>query len=379
MYRNKIYDKIKQNREKEIIKTSIITIIANFILAGFKAFLGLISNSVAIISDAINNFSDALSSVITIVGTKLASKELDKKHPYGYGRIEYMSALIVSAIVVYAGATSLVESVKKIFNPEESSYTLITIIILIVGIIVKFVLGLYVKKKGKKVNSESLVASGSDAFNDGILSLAVLVSAIIFMIFKVNIEAYVSLILSIFIIKSGLEMIKEAVDDMLGTRVESKLSKEIKKEIVKNKDVQGAYDLILNNYGPDKYQGSVHIEVLDTLNATDIDRISREIFKDIYSKFNVIIHTVGIYSVNTKDENIISIRENIRKIIFSHDGILQMHGFYIDEKNKFINVDIIIDFKIKDRNKLYQKILNEIKNEYKGYRINLTLDVDVSD
>lgn len=104
-----------------------------------------------------------------------------------------------------------------------------------------------------------------------------------------------------------------------------------------------------------------------------------EIFKDIYSKFNVIIHTVGIYSVNTKDENIISIRENIRKIIFSHDGILQMHGFYIDEKNKFINVDIIIDFKIKDRNKLYQKILNEIKNEYKGYRINLTLDVDVSD
>ena len=340
---------------------------------------GLISNSVAIISDAINNFSDALSSVITIVGTKLASKELDKKHPYGYGRIEYMSALIVSAIVVYAGATSLVESVKKIFNPEESSYTLITIIILIVGIIVKFVLGLYVKKKGKKVNSESLVASGSDAFNDGILSLAVLVSAIIFMIFKVNIEAYVSLILSIFIIKSGLEMIKEAVDDMLGTRVESKLSKEIKKEIVKNKDVQGAYDLILNNYGPDKYQGSVHIEVLDTLNATDIDRISREIFKDIYSKFNVIIHTVGIYSVNTKDENIISIRENIRKIIFSHDGILQMHGFYIDEKNKFINVDIIIDFKIKDRNKLYQKILNEIKNEYKGYRINLTLDVDVSD
>lgn len=367
------------DREKEIIKTSIITIIANFILAGFKAFLGLISNSVAIISDAINNFSDALSSVITIVGTKLASKELDKKHPYGYGRIEYMSALIVSAIVVYAGATSLVESVKKIFNPEEASYTLITIIILIVGIIVKFVLGLYVKKKGKKVNSESLVASGSDAFNDGILSLAVLVSAIIFMIFKVNIEAYVSLILSIFIIKSGLEMIKEAVDDMLGTRVESKLSKEIKKEIVKNKDVQGAYDLILNNYGPDKYQGSVHIEVLDTLNATDIDRISREIFKDIYSKFNVIIHTVGIYSVNTKDENIISIRENIRKIIFSHDGILQMHGFYIDEKNKFINVDIIIDFKIKDRNKLYQKILNEIKNEYKGYRINLTLDVDVSD
>lgn len=367
------------NREKEIIKTSIITIIANFILAGFKVFLGLISNSVAIVSDAINNFSDALSSVITIVGTKLANKQPDKNHPFGYGRIEYMSALIVSAIVLYAGITALVESIKKIFNPEESSYTLVTIIILIVGVIAKFILGLYVKKKGKKVNSESLVASGSDAFNDGILSFAVLVSAVIYMIFRVDIEAYVSSILSIFIVKAGFEMIKEAVDDMLGTRAESKLSKEIKNEIIKNKYVQGAYDLVLNNYGPDRYQGSVHIEVLDTLNATDIDRISREIFKDIYSKFNVIIHTIGVYAVNTKDEDIIKIRESIRKIIFSHNGVLQMHGFYIDKKNKFINIDIIIDFKVKDRNKLYQEIYDEIQNEYKDYKINMTLDVDVSD
>lgn len=368
------------DREKEIVKTSIITIISNFILALFKAILGLASNSVAIISDAINNLSDALSSIITIVGTKLAGKAPDKKHPYGYGRIEYISACIVSAIVLYAGISSLTESIKKIIHPEESTYTTITIAILVVGVIVKFVLGLYVKKKGKKVNSESLVASGSDAFNDGILSLAVLVSAIIFMIFKVNIEAYVSIILSIFIIKSGIEMIKQSTDDMIGTRIDSKFSKEIKKEIIKNnKEVKGVYDLVLNNYGPDKYQGSVHIEVLDTLNASDIDILSRKITKEIYQKFNVLIHTVGIYSVNTKDEDVINIRENIRKIIFSHDGILQMHGFYIDKKEKYINVDIIIDFKIKEKDKVYQEILNEIQDKYKDYKINITLDTDVSD
>ena len=156
---------MKNEREKTIVKTSILGIISNIVLVTFKMIVGLLSNSIAIISDAINNLSDALSSIITIVGTKLASKAPDRNHPYGYGRIEYMTSTIVSAIVLYAGATSLIESVKKIITPEEVDYSFVTIIILVMGIIIKFVLGLYVKKKGKEVNSDSLVASGSDAFN----------------------------------------------------------------------------------------------------------------------------------------------------------------------------------------------------------------------
>lgn len=180
---------MKNNREKVVIKTSIISIVSNIVLAGFKAFVGLLANSIAIISDAVNNLSDALSSIITIVGTKLAVKAPDKKHPYGHGRIEYMTSLIVSAIVLYAGITALVESVKKVIHPEVADYSTITLIILIAGIIVKFVLGIYVKKKGKDVNSDSLVASGSDAFNDAILSISVLTSAIIYMIFNISLEA----------------------------------------------------------------------------------------------------------------------------------------------------------------------------------------------
>ena len=191
---------MKNEREKIVIKTSIISIISNIILAGFKAFIGLLANSIAIISDAVNNLSDALSSIITIVGTKLAGKAPDKKHPYGYGRIEYMTSMVVSAIVLYAGITALVESIKKIIHPEEVDYTTITLIILVAGIIVKFVLGIYVKKKGKDVNSDSLVASGSDAFNDALLSISVLTSAIIYMIFNISLEAYVGVLLSIFIV-----------------------------------------------------------------------------------------------------------------------------------------------------------------------------------
>lgn len=370
---------MKNSRERVVIKTSIISILSNIVLAGFKAFVGFLANSIAVISDAVNNLSDALSSIITIVGTKLASKAPDKKHPYGYGRIEYMTSFIVSAIVLYAGITALVESVKKIIHPEVADYSTITLIILVAGIVVKFVLGLYVKKKGKDVNSDSLVASGSDALNDAILSISVLTSAIIYMIFHISLEAYVGILLSIVIIKSGIELIRESVDNMLEVRIEGDLSKKIKREVTKEKDVQGAFDLVLNNYGPDKYLGSIHIEVADTLSVADVDRISRRITANVMEKYGVILHTIGVYSVNTKDKNVIKAQKEIYKLVFSHKGILQLHGFYIDMENKSISFDIIIDFKIKDRKELYKQIYDEVQEKYKDYKINITLDIDASD
>lgn len=370
---------MKNHREKTIVKTSIISICANLVLAGFKAAVGFLSNSIAIISDAVNNLSDALSSIITIVGTKLAGKPPDKKHPYGYGRIEYLTSLVVSAIVLYAGITALIESVKKIISPEEVEYNIATLVILTAGVIVKFVLGLYVKKKGRAVKSDSLVASGADAFNDAILSISVLASAIIYMIFSVNLEAYVGILVSFFIIKAGVELIKESVDNVLGTRVESSLAKSIKREVLKEKDVKGAFDLVLNDYGPNNYLGSVHIEVDDTLTVSDIDKISRRITKQVSQKYGVILHTIGVYSINTKDKNIIEAKKKVEKIVFAHKEILQMHGFFLDTKDKILNFDIIIDFKAKDREKIYQDIYDAVQKEFKGYKITIILDVDISD
>lgn len=367
------------NREKVVIKTSIISILSNIVLAGFKAFVGIISNSIAIISDAVNNLSDALSSIITIVGTKLAGKPADKKHPYGYGRIEYMTSFLVSAIVLYAGITAFVESFKKILKPETPDYSTVTLIILIAGIIVKFVLGMYVKKKGKEVNSDSLVASGSDAFNDAILSISVLASAIIYILFKISLEAYVGVVLSIFIIKAGVELIKESVDNILGVRVEPSLSKSIKREVAKEEQVKGAFDLILNDYGPDKYIGSVHIEVPDTLEVSEVDKISRRISKNIQEKFGVTLHTVGVYSINTKDKNISKNQKEIQDIVFNHKGILQMHGFYYDEKEKYISFDIVVDFKVKDKEELLDNLKKELQAKYKDFYLNITMDIDISD
>ena len=367
------------NREKAVIRTSIISILANIVLAGFKAFVGLLANSIAIISDAINNLSDVLSSIITIVGTKLAGKKPDKEHPYGHGRIEYMTSLVVSAIVLYAGIAALVESVKKIINPGEVDYSTITLVILIAAIVVKFVLGIYVKKKGKEFNSDSLVASGSDAFNDAILSISVLASAIIYMLFDISIEAYVGVLVSVFIIKAGIDLIKESVDNILGVRIESSLARGIKKEVLKEEEVRGAYDLVLHNYGPDTYLGSIHIEVADTLTVADVDRISRSISKNIMKKYGVILHTIGVYSVNTKDKKVMKVQKDIHDIVFSHKGILQMHGFYIDEDEKSISFDIIIDFDIDNREEVYAQIYDEVQEKYKDYKISITLDVDMSD
>lgn len=370
---------MKNNREKTVVKTSIISICANLILVGFKATVGLLSNSIAIISDAVNNLSDALSSIITIIGTKLAGKAPDKKHPYGYGRIEYITSLIVSGIVLYAGITALVESVKKIIQPEEVDYNATTIIILTAAVIVKFILGLYVKKKGHAIKSDSLIASGTDAFNDAILSISVLASAIIYMIFSINIEAYIGALVSIFIIKTGLELVKDSVDNVLGTRIESNLAKSIKKEILKEPAVQGAYDLILNDYGPDKYLGSVHIEVNDNLTVADIDKISRRITKQISKKYGVILHTIGVYSINTKDKDIFQAKKKVEDIVFAYKEILQMHGFYLDNEDKILSFDIIIDFKAKNREQIYKEIYDKIQAKFQEHKITITLDVDTSD
>jgi len=368
---------LQENREKTIIRTGIIGIIANVFLAGIKAAVGLISNSIAVILDAVNNLSDALSSVITIIGTKLSGKRPDKKHPLGYGRIEYISTLVVAALVLYAGITSGVESVKKIITPEEADYSVRSLVIIASAVVVKLILGLYVKKTGKKVNSGSLIASGSDALFDSIISLSVLVSALIFMFTKVSLEAYLGVVIAVLIIKSGIGMLIETVDDILGKRVEKEYAAEIKKTVCEEKEVYGAFDLLLHSYGPNNYIGSVHVEIPDTMTADEIDLLQRRIAANVYKKHGVALTGIGVYSMNTKDDEIKELRSGITRLVSSHDGVLQIHGFYADKKKKSVNLDIILDFSLEDREAEFALIRNELQTAYPDWTFNLTMDIDV--
>lgn len=366
-----------KNRDAVIVRTSIIGIIANIFLAAFKAAVGILSNSIAVVLDAVNNLSDVLSSVVTIAGTKLAGKKPDKKHPLGYGRVEYLSAMIVAAIVLYAGITSLVESIKKIIDPETPDYSAVSLIIIGSAVFVKIFLGIYVKKKGQSVNSGSLIASGSDALFDAILSASVLVSAIIFMLTGISLEAYVGVLISAFIIKSGVEMLAETLDEILGKRVDRDYLAKIRKTICEDELVTGAYDLILHSYGPEKYIGSVHVEVPDTLTANDIDLMERRIAGNVYQKHGVLMAGIGIYSVNHDNEEIVEMRKTISEIIMSHEGTLQTHGFFVDLEKKTINFDVIIDYGFEKREELFAHIYDDVREAYPDFEIYMNLDIDI--
>ena len=367
------------NREKIIVRTSIIGILANVFLAAFKAAAGILSNSIAVVLDAVNNLSDALSSVITILGAKIANKPADKGHPFGYGRVEYISAMIISVIVLYAGITSLTESFKKILHPETPDYSAVTLIVITAGVIVKILLGNYVKKVGTQVNSDALINSGEDARLDAIISASTLAAAVIYLFAGVSLDSWLGLVISCFIIKSGVEMLKDTISQILGERTDSTLSKEVKATVCSVDGALGAYDLVLHDYGPDRMLGSVHVEVPDYYTADKLDDMTRTINDLVYKKHHVILTAVGFYSQNTKNDEAAEIRDNVRDTVMSHDYVLQMHGFYVNPEKKEIRFDVVIDFMAGDIYALHDTIRKEVQELYPDYIVIAALDTDTSD
>ncbi len=365
------------SRDKVIIRTSVIGIAANVLLAAFKATIGIVSHSIAVTLDAVNNLSDALSSIITIVGTKLSGRLPDKKHPMGYGRIEYLSAMIVSGIVLYAGITSAVESVKKIFHPEQPEYSTVSLAIIAVAVVVKIVLGRYVKAQGEKVNSGSLVASGSDAMFDAILSASVLACAIVFMVSGVSLEAYVGAGISAVIVKSGIEMMIETLNQILGERADKETTDQIKQLLTEEPVVQGAYDLIMYNYGPNKDLASVHLELPDTMTVREVDRLTRKLEAKVQRETGVILTGVGVYSYNTGNTEAARIQNDVRERVLAHDWAVQFHGFYVDVEAKEMAFDVVMSFDIAPREGV-EIICREIQQAYPDYRIVVAPDIDAS-
>ena len=364
------------DRNKKIIRVSFLGIFVNVILVVFKGIVGLIANSISIILDAVNNLSDALTQVVTIVGTKLSDKKPTKKHPFGFGRIEYISNQIVAAIVIAIGAISLKESIDKIITPNtETNYTTFTFIIISVSIVVKLVYGFYVKHMGKKLSSTALKATGTDAMFDSLLSLSTLVCALIYVFGKVNIEGYVGALISVMIIKAGIELMIETINSIIGNRIDTELSTKIKELVNSYPEVNGAYDLIIHEYGPSKLIASIHVELDDNIVASDIHRITREITEKAYVEFGIIL-TVGIYASNDKQAEL---KEYIKSITSSYSSIKEMHGFYVNHEKNLITFDLVFEFTENDRQAIVSEIKNKINEKYPNYQIDIVLDNDFSD
>lgn len=368
-----------ETRNKKIIKTSIIGIIANFILAIFKVVVGFLSGSIAIILDAVNNLSDTLSSIVTIAGVKFANRAPDKNHPLGHGRFEYLGAAIIATVISYIGFTAIFESIGKIINPNEVNYTFITFLVVSVSVIIKILLGCYYKKIAKQVDSDSLKNSGFDAMMDALISAATIVAGLIYVIWGISIEAYLATLISVFIIYSGFKMLRESFSVILGERVDSDLSRRIKQAICEIDGVYGAYDLLIHDYGTGRSYASVNIDVLDTLSVVEVDDISREVRRLVGQRFRIYVSSVGIFPINTKDKHTVEVRNNIKAMMLMNDHIRQIHGFRIDEKAKEITFDAVIDFSVKDQNALRRRIIKELKRVYPDYHFVISIDLDFSD
>ena len=366
------------NREKKIIQTSIIGIIVNVLLVAAKAFIGILAGSIAIISDAINNLTDASSSIITIIGTKLSNKKPDAKHPYGHGRIEYVTGLIIAALILFAGGSAIYESIRSLIDKNIATYTYVSIIVVSISIVVKIGLGLYFRLVGKKVNSEALKGSGIDALFDAILSASTLVGIIVAMTAKVSIEGYLGIAIGLFIIRSGFLSLRTSLSSIIGERSSKEKTQNIKKAVLSHEGVLGAYDLILNDYGPERSIGSIHIEVDEHMTAREIHKLTREISKQIYIEFGIIM-TVGIYARNMGDSPIADARSKLNCILSNYANIKQIHGFYMNEEDKEMSFDLVIDFKEEKKEELVNKIKEEIQTLYPDYKINVTIDLDFSD
>ena len=313
-----------------------------------------------------------------VIGTKLAGKAPDRKHPLGHGRIEYLSSMIVSAIVLYAGIASLIESVKKIIRPEEADYSALTLAILVVAIVVKLILGRYVKSQGEKVHSGALIASGSDASFDAILSASVLLSAVVFLLFHLSLEAYVGVLISVFILRAGVGMIRETLSEILGQRADPETTKAVRDILTAEPEIRGAYDLILHNYGPERNYASVHVELPDTMTVEEVDRLTRRVEAKVYRETGVILTGVGVYSYNTGSNKAAKIRNKIQKTVMKHDWALQLHGFHVDMETKVIRFDVVLSFDVEPEEALAE-LRREIGELYPDYTAEIVADLDISD
>lgn len=365
------------NRNQRIVRVSIVGIAANLLLAGFKAAVGLLAGAIAIVMDAVNNLTDALSSVITIVGTKLSERPADRQHPFGHGRIEYLSAIVISLIVVAAGATSLAESVKKIFTPTTPSYTAATLIVIIVAIATKLVLGRYVQREGRTLKSDALIASGADALFDAVVTLSTLVSAGIMLVWSVNLDGIIGTLISLIIIKAGVEMLASPIGELLGSRISPELVKQIKDKALSYPGVYGVYDIIVNNYGPNVLIGSLHVSVDEQMTARQVHLLTRSMAEGFATDMGIVM-TVGIYALYTGNTPMAELQNKVLQAVNQYDGVVQTHAFFYYEDRNLITIDVVPDDAIANDSAFERTIEERLAQEFPQYHFSIIVDHNYS-
>ncbi len=371
----KILRQDPDTREGIIAGTSGLGIIVNLLVAAMKVVLGLLASSIAIVSEGVNNASDALTSVLTLVGTKLAGKKPDEKHPFGYGRIEYLTSLIIAILIIITGVEMLTSAVERIFNPVEMDISYVALIAVALSAVVKFFLGVYTIKMGKKADSGALVAVGLDCRNDSYVSIITIASAIVFIVFHFSIDAYVGIFTSLLILKAGLEVLKDTISELLGRPGEAELAERLYREIRSTEGVYNAVDMMLHNYGPEAYSGSVNIEIDHSKTVGEVYQFIHELQLRIMHEYNVTM-VFGIYAVDNDHEEAKQARITVSNFVKSHENVKSFHAVYFDHNTDKLYCDLIVDYKLKDWDKLRKDFTAYMAEHYPDKELELVIETE---
>ncbi|WP_409199650.1 cation diffusion facilitator family transporter [Methanobrevibacter sp. DSM 116169] len=367
----------RNERTRMITFAAIMGIAANIIFSISKIIIGIISNSISIISDGVNNLIDVSSSIITILGLKLSQLPPDHDHPLGYGRIEYLSGMVISAIILFTGFEFLRISIGRIINPEYTYFLTFQIIILIIMIIGKWALAIFTKFMGERTQSEALIASAADAKVDVLTSTLVVLSAIVSKYTGWYIDGYVGIILSIFICYTGLSLIKDTISSLIGKRPNKKLTETLKKEVLKFEPIIGAYDLIAHDYGPTTKLASINVELPDYVTVEEAYGAMDAAQHYIWDNYN--IHVVfGLHSVNTYDKNVVERREYVKYIIKDFPGAISIHNFSYNKSNQLFRFDVVVDFSVNDFYMFKKNLTEIIKEKYPNAETEIDINLDYS-
>lgn len=368
-------------REEYGTVSGILGIIVNMALFIIEIILGATTNSIAIIADAFHNLADVTSAVVTLVGFRLSNKPADKEHPFGHGRMEYISALIVSFVILVVGLQFIKTSFDRILNPQEVSFNFVTFIIIILAIPLKLWLSYFNKTLGKMIDSSTLRATGADSLNDVAILSGVIISLMASYIFKVNIDGYVGMVVAIFIFLSGLSFVKATLNPLLGQAPDPKLVMEIKNSVLGYEHILGVHDLIIHNYGPGRTMASLHAEVPYNISIMKIHEVIDRAEKELSKTLNmfIVIHMDPVY---TDSKEVTDARRTVVQVLKKFPVISSMHDFRIvgSGENKNLIFDLVISFDNQvteqDEAKLKVYIDNAIKLEHPGYDTVITIDRD---
>ncbi|MBQ6574912.1 MAG: cation transporter [Lachnospiraceae bacterium] len=367
-------ENIASQREKKITQVSIVGIVVNILLGVVKFVFGSLTKSIAIVSDAVNNLTDSSSSIITIIGTKLAAKKPTREHPFGYGRIEYLTSIIISVMILITGAEMLMSSIKAIIHPEEVNYSIASIAILAVTVVVKTILGSYFQKNGRDIQSDALIASGADAKNDALVSLITIASAAIFLLTGFSLDAIAGAVISAFILKTGFDILKDTLDKILGERADAELAEAIKETVRSRPEILGAHDLILHNYGPGKNTGSMNVEIEHKTKLSDLYPMLHSLQNEIYTKYHTYL-VFGVYSINKNHPKYKKLIKAIDSYLDGNTHCLGYHGLDIDDERKMLFCDFVLDFDT-DRAAFKADTEKMFSELYPDYTIVVTIDTE---